>query len=76
MSLAKPARRNFLKILALGGGIFAVGNIMSHLENFNQHEPSPRGFSSNNNARIVENENEFILYDKNGEELIVVNKDA
>ena len=81
--LLNPSRRTFLKIVAASGGVFLLGKFLSKFNNLEEIASLDKSKKSNRGSKeedldglhIVSNANEYILYNKNGETLITVDKD-
>ena len=72
--LSMPTRRRFLKMLVGGVGVFLIGNFLNRGD-------ALRGITSSNtknnfpkNLNLSENEKEIILYNKRGEEIMIIDK--
>ncbi len=75
---AQPAnqyRRNFLKFLLIGGGAFLVGKFTSPFINFLNGDKvlSERTFE---NFKMVETGREMKFFDKDGAEILIIDKDS
>ncbi|MFZ3043827.1 MAG: hypothetical protein WA058_01830 [Minisyncoccia bacterium] len=68
-------RRNLLKLFAVGGGAFLVGKFMDPVINLISGDRviSMRDFQ---NFRLVESGREIKVLDKDGGEILIVDKDA
>ena len=77
VELARPERRSFLKLLALGGGVFVMGSILSSfgkIKSSNTVSDKKSAFSEN--FRVVESKKELAFYNKKGDELLIIEKDS
>lgn len=73
--LANPYRRNFLKFLLIGGGAFIVGRFANPFINFWNGDKvlDERNFQD---FKIVETGKTLKVFDKEGKEVIIVEKDS
>lgn len=72
-------RRNFLKILLIGGGTLVVGKILSPLSSFFDDSLAKNKGSTLNGPsafKIVENKQILSIYDSSGEEVFQIDKSA
>lgn len=67
-------RRKFIKTLVLGSGALVVGGMLTKSENILSLTKSAGDKLSN--FRLIERGNEMVLHDKNGDEILVVEKNA
>lgn len=70
----KDARRKFIKTLAYGSGALVVGGMVAKSENILSLTKSAGKQLSN--FRLIERANEVALHDRNGDEILVVEKNA
>ena len=70
----KNGRRKFIKTLAYGGGALVVGGMLTKSENILSLTKTAGKQLSN--FRLVERDNEVALHDRNGDEILVVEKNA
>lgn len=69
-------RRKFIKTLAYAGGALVVGGILARNKNLlalNKSESTGKELS---NFRFVERGHEVALYDKSGDEILIVDKNS
>lgn len=71
---AKDDRRKFIKTLAYGSGALVVGGVLAKSENLLSLTKSAGDKFSN--FRLVDRGNEVALHDKNGDEILVVEKNS
>ncbi|MCC2630431.1 MAG: hypothetical protein K0S38_240 [Candidatus Paceibacter sp.] len=72
--VAKPDRRNLIKLLFVGGGAFVVGKLFgSFIDLFTDNVISTTEFK---NFKFVETEKTMTISDKSGEALLIVDKDS
>ncbi len=71
---AGSGRRKFIKTLALGGGALVVGGVLAKSESVMSLAKGAGKQLSN--FRLVDRGNEVSLYDKGGNEILVVDKTA
>lgn len=93
-------RRNFLKVVAISGGVFMAGSILNKVSKLNGLSFADQGASalgsifgkkSNDgvidqkdedlnsffqNFRIVKNDKEYVLYNKEGDNILIIDRDA
>jgi len=72
--IVKNKRRNFLKFLAVGGGAFLLGRALSSLPNSLVEKTT--NTADFKNFKFVETNKKLTLYDRSGEEIIIVEKDG
>ena len=70
----KINRRNFLKLAAFGGVAFVAGKFFSPFLNIVKKDKVVKE-TLFNNYKITETESQFKLTDKQGDEIIIVDKD-
>jgi len=70
----KINRRNFIKLAAFGGAAFVAGKFLSPLLNILKKDKvvDEKIFD---NYKITETKNQFKLTDKQGDDIIIVDKD-
>lgn len=74
-SEVKISRRHFLKVFAVGGASFLLGQALG--TRFNLFSNSNISDSSDlKDFRLVETPDELRLYNKNGEEVLTVDKES
>ncbi len=77
-SLERPSRRNFLKMLAVGGGVFAMGGILGgtlgSIKVLGASEPLSTTNKWLSGFRLVEDKKEVRVFDKKGDEILVIDK--
>ncbi|MBI2108906.1 MAG: hypothetical protein HYT93_01840 [Parcubacteria group bacterium] len=67
-------RRNFLKWSLIGGGGFLLGKIFGPYLTFSRSEPFNEAFLKD--FRVVETGRELKLFNKKGEEVLVIDKET
>lgn len=70
----KDGRRKFIKTLAYGSGALVVGGMVAKSENILSLTKSTGDKLSN--FRLIEKGNEVALHDRNGDEILVVEKNS
>ena len=67
-------RRNFIKILLIGGGTLLVGKFLGPriLDYFSAGQKVEKDFE---NFRVTEDNKELIVSDKTGEEIFIIDKE-
>ena len=67
-------RRNFLKILLIGGGILLIGKFLGPriLDIFSRGPKTEKDFG---NFRVSEDKKELIISDQTGEEIFIIDKE-
>ena len=69
-------RRNFIKILLIGGGTLLVGKLFGpKILNLFSSEPEMEIGKDLNNFNITEDKKELIISDKGGEEIFIIDKE-
>ncbi len=72
--IIKTERRNLLKWLVFGGGAFLVGRVLSFWPgSLAEKTASPINLK---NFKLVETNKKLTLYNRGGEEIIIVEKDG
>lgn len=66
-------RRNFLKIVLIGGGVFALGKVLGPVLSKFLNGPSVE--NNFQNFKTVENKKGLVVYDKSGEEIFTIDKE-
>ena len=72
--VVKTERRNLLKFLLVGAGAFVLGKLSNSLSGIGAEPVINSGDFQN--FKFVETKKNLTLYEKNGEELLVVEKDS
>lgn len=70
----KDGRRKFIKTLAYGSGALVVGGVLAKSESLLSLTKSAGNKFSN--FRLVDRGNEVALHDKNGDEILIVEKNS
>lgn len=66
-------RRKFLKILALGGGVFVAGKVMSNFVEYFASDPASTLYFKN--FKITESKREIGVYDSSGDQILIIDKE-
>lgn len=64
-------RRNFIKFLLIGGGMLAIGRIISP-DVLNFFSSGPKIEKDFQNFKISEDKNGLVISDRNGEEIFII----
>lgn len=71
---AKDGRRKFIKTLAYGGGALVVGGIITKSDNL--LSLTKNAGEKLSNFRLIERGNEVALHDRNGDKILVIEKNV
>lgn len=73
-------RRKFLKIILVGGGALIVGKVLDPIFSKSMNNPltkaDPPAQTSRSEFKIVENKKILSVYDRHGEEIFQIDKEA
>jgi len=67
-------RRNFLKIILIGGGTFIAGKVLGPL--FSNSLINPPAKDKSSAFKIVEDKKVLSIYDNSGEEIFQIDKES
>jgi len=67
-------RRTLLKLAAFGGATFVAGKLFGNALNFLKAEPGNETYFQN--FKVVEKDGELSVFQKDGESILVIDKDS
>ena len=72
----EPKRRSFLKYIFFGGGFFMLGKIFGPNVSFFSSDTDLSSITNFENFRVVESGKELQFFDKMGNEILTLDKEA